>query len=51
MASCPRQEFPDPARHYWRTHRLWSGSYSAGSAGAAPIPVLRQYIEQQDRPA
>jgi putative transposase len=26
-----RQEFPDLARHYWRTRRLWSGSYFAGS--------------------
>ncbi|MHB8245742.1 MAG: IS200/IS605 family transposase, partial [Acidimicrobiales bacterium] len=27
------------------------GSYFAGSVGGAPISVLRQYIEQQDRPA
>ncbi len=46
-----RQEFPDLRRHYWRANRLWSGSYIAGSAGGAPITVLRQYIEQQDRPA
>jgi putative transposase len=46
-----RQEFPDPARHYWRANRLWSGSYFAGSVGGAPISVLRQYIEQQNRPA
>jgi putative transposase len=46
-----RQKFPDLARHHWRANRLWSGSYFAGSAGRAPIPVLRQYIEQQDRPA
>jgi len=26
-------------------------SYFAGSAGGAPISVLRQYIEQQERPA
>lgn len=45
-----RQEFPDLVRHYRRTQRLWSGSYFAGSGGAAPISVLRQYIEQQDRP-
>jgi putative transposase len=45
-----RQEFPDLARHYWRANRLWSASYFAGSAGGAPISVLRQYIEQQDRP-
>jgi putative transposase len=46
-----RQEFPDLRRHYWRAKRLWSGSYFAGSVGGAPISVLRQYIEQQDRPA
>lgn len=46
-----RQEFPDLHRHYWRANRLWSASYFAGSAGGAPISVLRQYIEQQDRPA
>ena len=45
-----RQEFPDLVRHYWRAQRLWSGSYFAGSVGNAPISVLRQYIEQQDRP-
>ena len=46
-----RQEFPDLRAHYWRAQRLWSGSYFAGSVGGAPISVLRQYIEQQDRPA
>jgi putative transposase len=45
-----RQEFPDLRQHYWRASRLWSGSYFAGSAGGAPISVLRQYIEQQNRP-
>ena len=45
-----RQEFPDPRRHYRRANRPWSGSYFAGSARSAPISVLRQYIEQQDRP-
>ena len=46
-----RQEFPDLIPHYWRARRLWSGSYFAGSACGAPISVLRQYIEQQDRPS
>ena len=45
-----RQEFPDLVRHYYRANRLWSGSYFAGSVGGAPRTVLRQYIEQQDRP-
>ena len=46
-----RQEFPDVRAHYWRAKRLWSGSYFAGSADDAPVSVLRQYIEQQNRPS
>ena len=46
-----RQEFPDLRQHYWQARRLWSGSYFAGSVGGAPLSVLRQYIEQQDRPS
>ncbi|MFD9124986.1 IS200/IS605 family transposase [Kitasatospora sp. NPDC059571] len=46
-----RQEFPELVRHYWRAQKLWSGSYFAGSVGGAPLSVLRQYIEQQNRPA
>jgi putative transposase len=46
-----RQEFPDLRRHYYRANRLWSGSYFAGSADGAPFTALRQYIEQQNRPA
>lgn len=45
-----RREFPELERHYWRAKRLWSGSYFAGSVGGAPISMLRQYIEQQNRP-
>ncbi len=45
-----RTEFPDLARHYWRANKLWSASYFAGSVGGAPLSVLRQYIEQQNRP-
>jgi putative transposase len=46
-----RPEFPELPPHYWRANRLWAGSHFAGSAGGGPISVLRQYIEQQDRPA
>lgn len=46
-----RQEFPNLRRHYWRANRLWSASYFAGSVDGAPISVLRQYIEHQNRPA
>jgi putative transposase len=45
-----RQEFPDLVRHYYQANRLWSGSYFAGSVGGAPLTVLHQYIEQQNRP-
>jgi putative transposase len=45
-----RQEFPDLVRHCWRAQRLWSGSYFAGSVGGAPLSIVRQYIEQQNRP-
>jgi putative transposase len=45
-----RAEFPDLRKHYYRSNRLWSGSYFAGSVGGAPLSVLRQYIEQQSRP-
>lgn len=45
-----RQEFPDLVKHYWRAQHLWSGSYFAGSVGGAPLSIVRQYIEQQNRP-
>ncbi|MEV6371299.1 IS200/IS605 family transposase [Micromonospora musae] len=46
-----RQEFPDLARHYYRANKLWSGSYFAGSLDGAPLSAVKQYIEQQNRPA
>ena len=44
-----RRDYPDVARRSWRGH-LWSPSYFAGSVGGAPLSVLRQYIEDQQRP-
>jgi putative transposase len=44
-----RQEFPELRRHY-RANKLRSGSYFTGSVGGAPSSVVRQYIEQQNRP-
>ncbi|WP_173675246.1 hypothetical protein [Streptomyces sp. fd1-xmd] len=29
---------------------LWSGSYFAGSVGGAPLSIVLQCIEQQNRP-
>ena len=40
-------------REHWickKSGSLWSPSYFAGSVGGAPLSVLKQYIEQQDRP-
>ncbi|MFE5407046.1 transposase [Streptomyces sp. NPDC056580] len=28
----------------------WSGPYFAGSVGGAPLSILKQYIDQQNRP-
>ena len=47
-----RQTFPD-IQYHWTNKKsgaLWSPSYFAGSVGGAPLEVLKQYIEQQDRP-
>ena len=46
-----RKEYDTHVRRYlWGGH-FWSGSYFAGSCGGEPLSVVRQYIEQQQRPA
>lgn len=45
-----KRHFPKLNQPAWRKNALWSPSYFAGSVGGAPIDVLRQYIEQQERP-
>jgi putative transposase len=45
-----RQEFPDLARHHRRAQRLWSGSSFAGSVAGAPLSIVEEYLEQQNRP-
>ncbi len=44
-----RRDRRDIARRYWKGV-LWSPSYFAASCGGAPIAIVRQYIEQQQRP-
>jgi putative transposase len=44
-----RRDHPELHHRFWRGH-LWSPSYFAGSVGGAPLSVLRQYIENQQRP-
>jgi putative transposase len=55
-----RQEFPDLARHYWRAskhgvspaRRAWGmvRFLLRRDRGGAPLSVVNQYIEQQNRP-
>ncbi|MFC7243184.1 IS200/IS605 family transposase [Catellatospora aurea] len=46
-----RQEFRvHLSRYLWGGH-LWSPSYFAGSCGGAPLAVVKEYIENQKRPA
>jgi putative transposase len=36
--------------HFW-SGSYFAGSYFAGSCGGAPLTVVKQYIENQKRPA
>jgi putative transposase len=45
-----RQEHPDRIRKYlWGAH-FWSPSYFAASCGGAPLSIIKEYIENQNRP-
>jgi putative transposase len=44
-----RQERPDLVPHYWK-EMLWSPSYFAASCGGAPLSIIKQYVEEQQRP-
>lgn len=47
-----QQQYPSLSNH-WAVRKsgaLWSPSYFVASVGGAPISVLKQYIQQQDRP-
>lgn len=43
------KNYPEIRKKLWG-RSLWSPSYFAGSCGGAPIEVIKQYIEQQERP-
>ena len=45
-----RIEFPDLRTAYRGKPVLWSPSYCLVSAGGAPIEILKQYVENQNRP-
>jgi putative transposase len=45
-----RQQYPTQIRKFlWGKH-FWSPSYFAASCGGAPLTIIKQYIEQQNRP-
>jgi putative transposase len=44
-----QKNHPSIRRKLWGGS-LWSPSYFAGSCGAAPIAIIRQYIERQQTP-
>ncbi|MGW6158395.1 IS200/IS605 family transposase [Streptomyces sp. NPDC055144] len=40
---------PHPRKYLWGEH-FWSPSYLAAFAGGAPLSVIKEYIEQRQRP-
>lgn len=46
-----RQEFTGRVNRAIMHGHFWSPSYFAASCGGAPLSIIRQYIEQQQRPA
>lgn len=43
-----KQKYPSIEKALWGGS-LWSPSYFAGTCGGAPLAVIKQYIESQDR--
>lgn len=44
-----RNRYSSMTKNYYKGI-LWSPSYFAGSCGGAPLDIIKQYIEKQDRP-
>ena len=47
----PRSQFTGQVNRHITHGHFWSPSYFAASCGGAPPGIIRQYIEQQRRPA
>lgn len=45
-----RKEFSEHMKAYYWKPVLWSRAYCLITAGGAPLGVLKQYIQNQDRP-
>lgn len=46
-----RRDFTERVNHARTNGHLWSPSYLAASCAGAPLSIVKQYIEQQQRPA
>jgi putative transposase len=46
-----REEFTGHVNRHLMHGHLWSPSYFAASSGGAPLAIIKEYIEQQKRPA
>ena len=44
-----KKNYPEIEKKLWG-NMLWSPSYFAGSCGGAPLSIIKQYIENQQRP-
>jgi putative transposase len=45
----PQQYPADVPKYLWGKH-FWSPSYFAASCRGAPLTIIKQYIDQQNRP-
>ena len=45
-----RKEFSAVLGQVYKKPVLWSRTYFVASCGGAPLEIIKQYIEQQDRP-
>ncbi|MGO9350187.1 MAG: transposase [Mycobacterium sp.] len=43
------EQYPVQIRKYLWDKDFWSPSYFAASCGGAPLTIIKQYIEQQNR--
>ncbi|KYC38910.1 transposase [Scytonema hofmannii PCC 7110] len=45
-----RSEFKEIIDKYYWKDKFWSDSYCAVSGGGAPLEIVKQYIQSQDKP-
>jgi putative transposase len=45
------RDYPDLSKTYWSKKVLWTPSYFVASCGGVTIDHLKEYVQQQERPA